>query len=332
MTDQRMQRIRDGLAARLAFDVDALVPWIVAGQRVGWLSRERASLLARWPQWFDVSTQRVDLRETLDNEAERTAALAEVIMRLAEDGHVLGWRDERFAVNTGWGTPALALIERAAARFFGIRTYAAHMNGLIDGGEGAEPALWLARRAQTKPIDPGMWDNLVAGGIGHGFDACGVFGIRTYAAHMNGLIDGGEGAEPALWLARRAETKPIDPGMWDNLVAGGIGHGFDARGALEKECWEEAGIGADLAAQLVPCGTLDVLREVPEGIQCETLFAFNLTLPDSFIPANQDGEVAGHLRASPDAALDIMADFAMTVDATLVTLDALARLSLPRAP
>ncbi|MGN6263391.1 MAG: DUF4743 domain-containing protein [Ralstonia sp.] len=275
MTDPRIQRIRDGLAARQAFDADALVPWIVAGQRVGWLSRERASLLARWPQWFDISAQRVDLRQTLASEAQRTAALAEVIMRLAEDGHVRGWRDERFAVNTGWGTPTLALIERAAARFFGI---------------------------------------------------------RTYAAHMSGLIDGGDGAKPALWLARRAQTKPIDPGMWDNLVAGGIGHGFDARGALEKECWEEAGIGADLAAQLVPCGTLDVLREVPEGIQCETLFAFDLTLPDSFVPANQDGEVAGHLRASPDAALDIMADFAMTVDATLVTLDALVRLGLPHAP
>jgi 8-oxo-dGTP pyrophosphatase MutT (NUDIX family) len=275
MTDPRIQRIRDGLAARQAFDADALIPWIVAGQRVGWLSRERASLLARWPQWFDVSAQRVDLREALGNEAARTAALAEVIARLAEDGQVRGWRDERFAVNTGWGTPTLALIERAAARFFGI---------------------------------------------------------RTYAAHMNGLIAGADDAGPALWLARRAETKPIDPGMWDNLVAGGIAHGFDARGALEKECWEEAGIGADLAAQLVPCGTLDVLREVPEGIQCETLFAFDLTLPDSFVPANQDGEVAGHLRASRDAALDIMADFAMTVDATLVTLDALARLGSSPTP
>jgi len=120
--------------------------------------------------------------------------------------------------------------------------------------------------------------------------------------------------------------------MWDNLVAGGIGHGFDARGALEKECWEEAGIGADLAAQLVQQGTLDVLRDVPEGIQCETLFAFDLKLPASFTPVNQDGEVAGHLRASPDAALDIMTDCAMTVDATLVTLDALARLSSSHAP
>ena len=53
-------------------------------------------------------------------------------------------------------------------------------------------------------------------------------------------------------------------------------------------------------------------------------------MPAGFIPANQDGEVAGHLRASPDAALDIMADCAMTVDATLVTLDALARLEPQR--
>ena len=40
--------------------------------------------------------------------------------------------------------------------------------------------------------------------------------------------------------------------------------------------------------------------------------------------------MAGHLRASPDAALDIMADCAMTVDATLVTLGALARLGPQR--
>lgn len=269
MSDPRIRRVTDGLAARNGFNADTLIPWVVAGQRVGWLDRERASLLAGWPQWFEVSAQRVELRDTLGTEADRTAALAEVIGRLAEAGHVRGWRNELFAVNTGWGTPALALIERAAARFFGI---------------------------------------------------------RTYAAHMNGLIEGMDDAGPVLWLARRADTKPIDPGMWDNLVAGGIGHGFDARGALEKECWEEAGIGADLAAKLVLRGTIDVLRAVPEGIQNETLFAFDLTLPAGFTPANQDGEVAGHLRASPDAALDIMADCAMTVDATLVTLDALARL------
>ncbi|MHA6845644.1 NUDIX hydrolase [Ralstonia syzygii] len=255
-----------GLAARNRFDAGTLRPWIIAGQAVGWLSRERAALLTRWPQWFEVGADQVGLRDTLDTVAARTAALEEVVARLADDGHIRGWRDERFTVDTGWGTPSLAVIERAAARFFGIRTYAAHMNGIVDA------------------------------------------------------------PEATLWLARRAESKPIDPGMWDSLVAGGIGHGFDARGALEKECWEEAGISAGLAAGLVERGTLDVLRTAPEGIQNETLFVFDLTLPADFLPANQDGEVAGHLRADVDTALDIMADCAMTVDATLVTLDALQRL------
>ncbi|AZU55720.1 DUF4743 domain-containing protein [Ralstonia nicotianae] len=255
-----------GLAARNRFDALTLRPWIVAGQAVGWLDAERAALLARWPQWFEVGADRVGLCDTLDTAAARTAALEEVVARLADEGHIRGWRDERFTVDTGWGTPPLALIERAAARFFGIRTYAAHMNGIIDV------------------------------------------------------------SEATLWLARRAESKPIDPGMWDSLVAGGIGHGFDARSALEKECWEEAGIRAGLVAGLVERGTLDVLRAVPEGIQNETLFVFDLTLPADFLPVNQDGEVAGHLRANVDTALDIMADCAMTVDATLVTLDALQRL------
>ncbi len=266
MIDSRVQRVAMGLAARNRFDAGVLRPWIVSGQAVGWLDHERAALLTRWPQWFEVGAGQVDLRDTLDTAAARTAALAEVIARLADDGHIRGWRDERFTVDTGWGTPPLALIERAAARFFGIRTYAAHMNGIIDA------------------------------------------------------------PEATLWLARRAESKPIDPGMWDNLVAGGIGHGFDARSALRKECWEEAGIDAGLAAGLVERGTLDVLRAAPEGIQNETLFVFDLTLPADFLPVNQDGEVVGHLRASVDTALDIMADCAMTVDATLVTLDALQRL------
>lgn len=168
MIDSRVQRVAMGLAARNHFDAGVLRPWIVAGQAVGWLDRERAALLTRWPQWFEVGAGQVDLRDTLDTAAARTAALAEVIARLADDGHIRGWRDERFTVDTGWGTPPLALIERAAARFFGIRTYAAHMNGIIDA---PEATLWLARRAESKPIDPGMWDNLVAGGIGHGFDA-----------------------------------------------------------------------------------------------------------------------------------------------------------------
>mgnify|MGYP003694218689 CR=1 FL=1 len=59
--------------------------------------------------------------------------------------------------------PPLVGIERAAARYFGIRTYAVHVNGLVRSG--GDLAMWLARRSPTKAIDPGLLDNLVGGGI-----------------------------------------------------------------------------------------------------------------------------------------------------------------------
>ena len=55
------------------------------------------------------------------------------------------------------------------------------------------------------------------------------------------------------------------------------------------------------------------------------LFRSDLVLPPDFVPHNRDGEVAEHRHIDPEALLAIMAGRAMTVDATLVTLDALRR-------
>ena len=41
------------------------------------------------------------------------------------------WRDERYAIATRFGAPPWFLLERAAARYFGVHTYAAHVNGLV---------------------------------------------------------------------------------------------------------------------------------------------------------------------------------------------------------
>jgi len=68
-----------------------------------------------------------------------------------------------------------------------------------------------------------------------------------------------------------------------------------------------------------------VLREIPEGVQWERVYVYDLMLPADFVPHNRDGEVAEHRHIDPEALLAIMADCAMTVDATLVTLDALRR-------
>ncbi len=125
------------------------VPLLAGRAKIGWLRPELAARLAAWPDVFACSAEKVVLRDA--------AALTPVVEKLAEEGFILGWRNERYAVDGGFE------IERAAARPFGLTTHAVHVNGVSD------EKMWLARRAANKAIDPGMLDNLVGGGVSAGF-------------------------------------------------------------------------------------------------------------------------------------------------------------------
>ena len=141
------------------------------------------------------------------------------------------------------------------------------------------------------------------------------FGLTTQAVHVNGICGG------RMWLARRSATKPIDPGMLDNLVGGGLTAGLTADEVLVKEAWEEAGIPADLARRAVFAGNVSVLREVPEGVQSETVHIYDLELPESFRPQNQDGEVSEfRLLTFADVERETL-----TYEATIVARDYLTR-------
>ncbi|HEY1999538.1 NUDIX hydrolase [Paraburkholderia sp.] len=150
------------------------------------------------------------------------------------------------------------------------------------------------------------------------------FGTMTYAVHLNGVVEYADGA-PQLWIARRSDTKATDPGMLDNVVAGGIGWGFGIAATLVKECWEEAGIPEEIAARAAPGRTLHVLQSLPEGTQAEQIFVYDLALPEDFAPRNQDGEVGEHRLARIDEVARWIEEDAMTVDASLATLDCLLR-------
>ncbi|MEM5425567.1 MULTISPECIES: NUDIX hydrolase [Paraburkholderia] len=159
------------------------------------------------------------------------------------------------------------------------------------------------------------------------------FGTMTYAVHLNGVVEyadsgaagvGAPGA-PQLWIARRSDTKATDPGMLDNVVAGGIGWGFGIEATLVKECWEEAGIAEELAREARAGRTVHVLQSLPEGTQAEQIFIYDLVLPADFVPHNQDGEVGEHRLARIDEAARWIEEGAMTVDASLATLDCLLR-------
>lgn len=141
------------------------------------------------------------------------------------------------------------------------------------------------------------------------------FGLTTQAVHLNGIV--GE----RMWLARRSATKPIDPGMLDNLVGGGISVGFSVESTLVKEAWEEAGIPAELARTARAGGTMSVLREVPEGVQSETISIYDLELPADWRPQNQDGEVS-EFKLLPFAEVEREV---LTYEAGLVARDCLKR-------
>ena len=231
------QKIRDVLRAARRFRTGAHVPLWCAGQRIGWLRQAAAQRLAAWPQVFTRGADGVHVADSLAGPAARTAAIGPVIEALHEDGAISGWRNERYAVAPGFDAPPLFHIERAAARYFGTTTYAAHLNGYC-----------------------------------------------------------GNAADCQIWLARRSASKPIDPGMLDNLVGGGMSAGVAPLETIVREAWEEAGLPAHLARQAAAAGTVQILREVPEGVQSEVIFVHDLELAPGFEPRNQDGEVAEFLR------------------------------------
>lgn len=143
-------------------DMGRFRPFIVAGERVGWVKPPFVAELRRFPKLFSVRPDAVTLQPALASPEERTKALDEALRALAESGVILGWRNEIYPVTTAWGAPPLMLMERAATPYFGVRAYGVHMNGFVR--EGRALSMWVGRRALDKPTYPGMLDNMVAGG------------------------------------------------------------------------------------------------------------------------------------------------------------------------
>jgi 8-oxo-dGTP pyrophosphatase MutT (NUDIX family) len=188
----------------------AYEPFIVAGHIIGWIAPDRVQRLARWRNVFHRSERGIELAPRLDTPQARTSTLAEVARALSAEYALTAWRDERYAVTPGLGGPTLFELERAAARYFGIHTVAAHANGLV--GDDDRWQMWLARRSPTKAIDPGLLDNLVGGGVAAGSNAAATL-----------VKEASEEAGVATELARRARP------------AGSVDICRDQRDGLQRE-------------------------------------------------------------------------------------------------
>lgn len=162
--------------------------------------------------------------------------------------------------------------------------------------------------------------------------AARFWGTLTRGAHANGWVGDAAGRPTHLWIAQRSLTKATDPGRHDNLIGGGVADGQTPRQALVREGWEEAGL-SPAQVQGAACGSvLRLQRDIPEGLQHEWLYAFDLQLPAGLQPRNQDGEVAAFACLPLAEALHLAAGDTMTVDAALVTLDFALRRTLLEAP
>ena len=147
------------------------------------------------------------------------------------------------------------------------------------------------------------------------------WGTLTFGAHATGWVTGPDGRPARLWVAQRSFSKATDPGAFDNLVGGGVPHGQTPFETLVREGWEEAGLTPDVMRRATPGRVIQLLRDIPEGLQFEWIHAFDLPLRPDEVPANQDGEVHAFTLHDVPGALAIAAGTDMTADAALVTLE-----------
>jgi len=150
------------------------------------------------------------------------------------------------------------------------------------------------------------------------------FGIRAFGQHLNGYVQSGQGM--MMWVGRRASDRRVFPDRLDQLVAGGLPHAITLQENLIKECREEAGIASELAASAISVGAISYCCEVERGLRDDTLFCYDLLLPEAFTPRCTDGEVGGfELMPVEKVAEIVRSSEAFKPNCNLVIIDFLLR-------
>jgi len=226
------------------------------------------------------------------------------LQNLARHWHRTGllptWRNEAFDIySPGHPQPRFAL-ERVAARHLGLWTEAVHLNVVRRDGS----AMWLARRAAHKDTDPGMLDNLVAGGVARGESPWQTLrresweeaGIALGAFEESGQAGGGPGV-------------PIAQGS--SLAGNHAPHAVSDEQSIAQPAFQPRALRTVKILALEGAPGQRYLRR-------ERLYAFELEVDEGFRPVNNDGEVSEHLLVSPKALDAAIAQGLLTKDAACV--------------
>lgn len=191
-------------------DLSRYVPFIAAGQQVGWLTPERAAALKNLKGVFVAEGKGVGFTPSLKTATQRSGALAEVLLDLTTTGLFSRLRGEIYAVKNKWSDKPAFHIDRGLMANFGLRAYGVHMNGLVRKPSGLH--LWIGTRSKDVRVEPGKLDNMVAGGQPAGL---------TLVANL--VKECGEEAHISPKLARTAKC------------VGSISYAFDTRDGLRVD-------------------------------------------------------------------------------------------------
>jgi 8-oxo-dGTP pyrophosphatase MutT (NUDIX family) len=187
-----------------------------------------------------------------------------------------------------------------------------HARGLVHGWRNEAFAFW-SHDCITPPRDE-REPLLAVERAGFRF-----LGIRSHAVHINGFTPDGQ-----LWCGRRAFTKATDPGLLDNVTAGGLPAGETPETCAVRELFEEAGASLEGKFPLHARGTIRTARLDAGGWHDETLMVYNWTCPEDWQPHNQDGEVAEFMCLSAAQTMERILAGAFTCDAVASLAQGLA--------
>jgi 8-oxo-dGTP pyrophosphatase MutT (NUDIX family) len=254
---------------------DNMTPLRVDGVDVGRLGDDWLARALESPTPFEMRDGALCLMPTLQTFAGRSAAMSRWADQARARWSLPGWRNERMVVRDG--DRPLFGIERALLRPFGLK-----LRSVL---------------------------------------ACG-FTITAVG--------------PLLWVARRSQDKPVDPGRLDAMVGGGIA-GMDATFAtLVRECEEEAGIPEALSRHARAAGSLEICYRIEyDGLPAlhrEAVTLFELELPPHFLPRSSDGEHESILPMIPSEALASIDAGGWTRDGGQATADLILRRGWMPAP
>jgi 8-oxo-dGTP pyrophosphatase MutT (NUDIX family) len=240
-------------------------------------------------------------------------------LRFAISGEPIGWirrEPAAFLLSRGLVTKFGGDIGISGGGFIAVSAHLIQIIAALD-----EAKLMAAPRREMTPVLR-RWN---AGACAE-IDRAGLpaLGLPAFGIHVNGFVRTDTGLH--LWVGHRARDRQVAPGKLDHLVAGGIPMGFTARETVIKEAEEEAGLTAEIAGRARPVSQITYRLSLPEGLRNDTLFVYDLELPQGLVPVSNDGEVERFELMSIARVIETVRetdDFKFNVN--LVLIDFLAR-------